>query len=152
MRGVQVLSLQNKPKILAQPYGVYFAVSLSIARSEFEMDLLGHPLLRSLWHYVNTQLISPDQQISRNPAFLQVLTHVFDNQHLDFTYPLNFYRGSKDALSFSQCSPENTSKTQRCHIMVTCYLSHYQGAYNHTVKLNGSTLNSSIAFQIRAAE
>lgn len=92
---------QNKPKILAQPYGVYFAVSLSIAQSEFEMDLLRHPLLRSLWHYVNTQLISPDQQISKNPGFLQVLTLAFDNQHLVFTYPLNFYRGSKEALSFS---------------------------------------------------
>lgn len=54
---------------------VFFAVSLSIAPSAHVVNLLEHPLLARLGHFINTHLFlihsSSYQQISRTSVFIE---------------------------------------------------------------------------------
>lgn len=100
----------------------FFAVCVSSAQSDLELDLLDYLLLGRLWHCVNTHLDAPDQKTARTSGFIEVLNQATDQlmkyiwlsppgcYSLLSSYPyvtLNSYGSSKCVLAFSEETVNN---------------------------------------------
>lgn len=47
---------------------------LRVTQCDFGVNLLGHPLIGRLWHFVNTHENAPAQKTAKTSAFIEVLT------------------------------------------------------------------------------
>lgn len=47
---------------------------LRVTQCDFGVNLLGHPLIGRLWHFVNTHENAPAQKTAETSAFIEVLT------------------------------------------------------------------------------